>query len=311
MISVIIPTYNRAHILGETLDSIIVQSYRNWECIVVDDDSTDNTKEIMESYMEKDSRFHYYQRPTNREKGPCSCRNYGYEKSNGSYINFLDSDDLYKPTAFENLLSKASKGIDAVVGKIELVKFDTGSIIKQNNIHTKNIIEDHFLGNISFYVCGPLWKREFLQQQEKLFDETLFNGDDWDFSMRMLYGNPTLKLLDKAYVVYRDHNDGLSKERGKLNKMELYHYFKNQYMHYIYVKRNYVCNLGKLKRYILKMRLNYLRAAIDKNDPVQFFLLSTALKTAFKLGIYHKVFQISMAFCTYKYFGKGYKFFSI
>ena len=60
LISIIIPTYNRAHIIGETLDSIIAQTYTNWECIVVDDGSSDNTAEVMAKYIVKDSRFRYY-----------------------------------------------------------------------------------------------------------------------------------------------------------------------------------------------------------------------------------------------------------
>ena len=63
LISIIIPTYNRAHLIGETLDSILVQTYPNWECIVVDDGSTDTTADVMREYIKKDNRFQYHQRP--------------------------------------------------------------------------------------------------------------------------------------------------------------------------------------------------------------------------------------------------------
>ena len=76
LVSIIIPTYNRAHLIAETLDSIIAQTYTNWECIVVDDGSTDPTDELMETYCKKDSRFQYYHRPKNRPKGANACRNY-------------------------------------------------------------------------------------------------------------------------------------------------------------------------------------------------------------------------------------------
>ncbi len=63
LVSIIIPTYNRAHLIGETLDSVLAQTYTNWECIVVDDGSTDATDELMAKYCAKDARIRYYHRP--------------------------------------------------------------------------------------------------------------------------------------------------------------------------------------------------------------------------------------------------------
>lgn len=94
LVSIIIPTYNRAHLIGETLDSVLRQTYSDWECIVVDDGSTDETSEIVQCYLDKDSRFKYYLRPRIRPKGANACRNYGFELSKGEYIQWLDSDDL-------------------------------------------------------------------------------------------------------------------------------------------------------------------------------------------------------------------------
>ena len=81
LISIIIPTYNRAQIIGETLDSLIAQTYANWECIAVDDGSTDNTDEVLVAYCNKDTRFQYHHRPKDKLKGPNSCRNYGFTRS--------------------------------------------------------------------------------------------------------------------------------------------------------------------------------------------------------------------------------------
>ena len=85
-VSIIIPTYNRCHLIGQTLDSIISQSYKNWECIVVDDGSTDYTDELIEFYCRKDFRIRYFRRPKNRLKGANACRNYGWSKSSGRVI---------------------------------------------------------------------------------------------------------------------------------------------------------------------------------------------------------------------------------
>jgi glycosyltransferase involved in cell wall biosynthesis len=96
IVSIIIPTYNRAHLIGETLDSVLAQTYTNWECIIVDDGSTDNTDEVVEEYVKKDSRFKYYHRPDEHLPGGNGARNYGFKMSKGEYVNWLDSDDLYK-----------------------------------------------------------------------------------------------------------------------------------------------------------------------------------------------------------------------
>ncbi len=101
LVSIIIPTYNRAHLIGETLDSVLAQTYKNWECIVVDDGSTDYTNELLEFYCAKDARYQYHHRPKNRTKGANACRNYGFELSKGEYVQWLDSDDLLSEDKIE------------------------------------------------------------------------------------------------------------------------------------------------------------------------------------------------------------------
>ena len=86
LISIIVPTFNRAHIIGDTLNSIMAQTYQNWECIVLDDGSRDNTKSSILDYLDKDSRFQYFSRPKNKPKGANAYRNYGYEKCKGDYM---------------------------------------------------------------------------------------------------------------------------------------------------------------------------------------------------------------------------------
>lgn len=94
LVSIVIPTYNRSSIISRTLDSLQVQTYQNWECIVVDDGSTDNTASIVSEYKKKDFRFSYFNRPSNKPKGASACRNYGLQCAKGSYVIFLDSDDI-------------------------------------------------------------------------------------------------------------------------------------------------------------------------------------------------------------------------
>ena len=101
LVSIIIPAYNREHLIGETLNSVLVQTYTNWECIVVDDGSVDNTEGVVNSFTKKDKRFKFYHRPISNKKGASSCRNFGLSIAKGELIQFLDSDDLLAKNKFE------------------------------------------------------------------------------------------------------------------------------------------------------------------------------------------------------------------
>ena len=97
LISVIIPTYNRENIITRAIDSVIHQTYKNWELIIVDDGSKDKTEEVIKPYLKNHKVSYHYQ----KNKGVCEARNYGIKKAKGEYIAFLDSDDEFE----ENKLS--------------------------------------------------------------------------------------------------------------------------------------------------------------------------------------------------------------
>ena len=99
LVSIITPTYNCAKFIARTLDSVISQTYQNWEMIIVDDRSTDNTREIVEEYMERDSRRKYHLLDEN--SGAAVARTEAMKLANGSYMAFLDSDDLWMPDKLE------------------------------------------------------------------------------------------------------------------------------------------------------------------------------------------------------------------
>lgn len=98
LVSVVIPTFNRAHTLPHTLKSVQNQTYQNWECFIVDDASTDDTEEVLKPFL-KDSRFHFIKKEFNQ--GACNCRNTGLRNVSGNFIQFLDSDDLLARNKFE------------------------------------------------------------------------------------------------------------------------------------------------------------------------------------------------------------------
>ena len=108
MISIIIPTYNRASIIPNTLDSVINQEFKDWECVVVDDHSTDNTEEVIKNYIERDLRFHYLK--NERKKGAQGARNTGLNHCKSEWLVFFDSDNLMHP----DFLKKVTQKIDEI-----------------------------------------------------------------------------------------------------------------------------------------------------------------------------------------------------
>ena len=106
LVSIVIPTFNSSVYLKATLDSVLSQTYTNWECILVDDGSVDLTEAISVNYHEKDNRFRRYKRPVDLPKGPSSARNYGVTKANGDYLIFLDADDLLATSCLENRVAQ-------------------------------------------------------------------------------------------------------------------------------------------------------------------------------------------------------------
>lgn len=100
LISIIIPTYNRVNTLPKTVASVINQTYSNWECIIVDDGSTDDTETLCRDWIDNDSRLQYIQR-TISPKGASHCRNIGLAAAKGDYVIFLDSDDILLPHCLE------------------------------------------------------------------------------------------------------------------------------------------------------------------------------------------------------------------
>ena len=114
MISIIIPVYNTAQYLDQCLESVLVQSYTDWECIVVDDGSTDNSGEICDKWGKRDSRFVILHQ---KNQGVSAARNKGLERCKGEYICFIDSDDWVEPTYLSHLYDgmKNNEGVDMVV----------------------------------------------------------------------------------------------------------------------------------------------------------------------------------------------------
>lgn len=309
LVSIIIPTFNRAHLIGETLKSIQNQSYTNWECVVIDDHSTDGTKEVMNSFIQKDNRFRYYNKPSTKLKGPNSSRNYGFEKANGDLIYFFDSDDFLKPNALERYVEGFQENTDGVLAHVERVHKKTGDLIDINIIDSDNLIEDYFTYKVCYFVCGTMWRKSFLDKQTELFDETLGNHDEWDFNLRMIYNNPILIRLDAVLVTYYQYEDSFKKEIQKGNDSELNSAFQARLKHLTLLSEMDAKNKQIYTKHIADYYKKAVRNKLLWKQRNWFTYYKLALAFYFKSNNYLTILKMSFGIISFKLFGKGYSFF--
>jgi glycosyltransferase involved in cell wall biosynthesis len=307
LVSIIIPTYNRAHLIGETLSSVLKQTYTNWECIIIDDNSTDNTSEIIHNYIEKDNRFKYYSRPNEFPKGANSCRNYGFKLSKGQYIKWFDSDDFMYPDLLQTQIISFANITDVSVCKLEYYDFDNDKFLKENTIFSKNLIEDYLIGRITFYISGPLWKRSLLEKQAYLFDESITNLDDWDFNLRMLYQEPVITFINESLIQYRMHEASLSQEINKLNFNEVQSEFRAREKHLELLKKNNLVDSRILQNYIKDRYKFILREALLLNDKKKEYYIRKLLFSQLKIFDFTGFIKTIFGFTIFSVFNKGYK----
>lgn len=225
LLSIIIPTYNRDSLLGQTLDSILAQSYKNWECIIVDDGSEDNTFELVDFYVKKDQRFQYYLRPQDRPKGANACRNYGFEKSKGEFINWFDSDDLMTVDFLEKKVDAALSGYyDFVITKTECFRGHRENVIHKNeNYYT---FEEYPITNYNYVAQNINWltydffvKRELAEKVK--FNERLSSFQERNFFCKITCFSTKAKILDAYVTKVRVHENSIQ-AKLKINEEQYY-----------------------------------------------------------------------------------------
>ncbi|WP_179315800.1 glycosyltransferase family 2 protein [Winogradskyella undariae] len=213
LVSIIIPTFNRAHLIGETLDSVLGQTYQNWECIVVDDGSTDATDELLSEYCNRDTRFQYYHRAKSFKAGGNGARNYGLELSKGEYIQWFDSDDLMMPNKIElSYTEMITKNNELVISNFHFL----GQKEKIQKIELNNLLSYHLAYKaINTPMC--FFKRSILRDYK--FNEALVRGQEFEFFMR-LFANENIKfsILQESLSVIRLHNNSITGNYMKGNE---------------------------------------------------------------------------------------------
>jgi glycosyltransferase involved in cell wall biosynthesis len=207
-VSIIIPTYNRNEFLLEAVYSALNQTHKNTEIIVVDDGSTDNTRQILETLI-KEKKIKYIYRENG---GPSKARNTGIRIATGEYIAFLDSDDLWKPDFIREAVNflKNYPDISAVHCDLEFIGCETPDRFKNKDklVRKGRMFEDYLLLRGSVFLSCLFIKRSALNKVG-LFDESLFTAEDNNFISRVTK-EYEIGFINKAMLIRRVHKNNLS-----------------------------------------------------------------------------------------------------
>ncbi len=286
-VSIIIPVYNRVNYIGETLDSIIAQTYRQWECIIVDDGSTDYIEELMEFYIEKESRIHFHKRPSHLLKGANACRNYGFSVSKGQYINWFDSDDIMLPGFLEKKIELFSDNIDMVICKgfytNDSLKVDSESFLE----NTINLFKSFILWKSHLLTPCILFRRDFLDGVQK-FDPKIHKGQEAEFFSRIFFklSEESYNIIDEPLFYYRLHKGSSTMK----NKTYIKEYKSSEaFIAIENLKRSIeLKDLQLINHVYLKLLFLYFSAVDHKDSNNGWFILKNLIiyirKVDFKLS---------------------------
>lgn len=211
IVSIIIPIFNRVHLIEETLTSILKQSFTDWECIIIDDGSTDNTIQVIEEFVKNDSRFRVYRRPSDRPKGANVCRNIGIEKAKGTYFQFFDSDDLMSSNMLKEKVALLIQGqYDYVISKT--ANFQHPDITTIIDSHERFYTFDKYqINNINYVSQRINWLTPDFIGKSYLFKDLRFNqklqsGQEYNLFSKLTLKNENASVLDSYTTLRRMHD---------------------------------------------------------------------------------------------------------
>jgi len=267
IISIIIPFYNAEKFVIETLESVKNQTFQQWECILIDDGSTDDSFNLIQKYVFNDFRFRLYKRPETITRGGCGARNYGFKIATGNFIQWFDADDIMDINMLDIKLKKFDDAVDAVICKTILFKNITKNIIgTETRIDSEMPFIDFFNGAITYYTPGPMWRKSFLQNLGFLFNTKLLNVQEWEFYCKILLKKPNIITLNDTLIFYRKHSNSIwGRVRTKEKIMSQYNATKSIfYLADTYQKK--IAGSYFLRLYNFFNELNLLNNLEEKNE---------------------------------------------
>jgi len=208
-VSIIVPVYNTGQYVGECIESIINQSFHDWELLLIDDGSTDSSAHICEDFACRDNRIRYYQKPNG---GVSSARNFGIDRAMGNYIMFVDSDDACLDKLLEMLYNEISKGFDFSVC---MVASFSEQILNCQGIDKLYDLNSIYTAFEEFGLLHPpvakLYKSKIIKNRAIKFDESLALGEDLCFNLDYLQFVKSATVVKAPLYNYRDTPGSLSK----------------------------------------------------------------------------------------------------
>ncbi|GFP74200.1 glycosyltransferase family 2 protein [Clostridium fungisolvens] len=212
-VSVIIPTYNRINTISNTIDSVLAQTYRDYEIIIIDDNSNDNTKDIIDRYVQRYQFITYHKHTTN--KGGSGARNTGAKLAKGTFLSFLDSDDQWIDTKLEKEVAclKNDSTIDMLYSNMYLVDVEK----RTTTLYRQDEYEDKYYGMLCKNIIGST---SLITIKKKVFDsvggfkEGLPSCQDWDFYLNVAREYKIIKI-DEPLLKYYIHSNSIS---GNMDK---------------------------------------------------------------------------------------------
>ena len=210
-VSIILPTYNRASsYLKEAIDSVINQSYMNWELIVIDNNSTDNTIDLVKSY--KSNKIFIYQ--INNNGVIAKSRNLGIEKSSGDYVAFLDSDDFWYKNKLQKCVDQIKSDNFLIICHAEKWLYSNGSINKtygpKNMFQYKKMLS---LGSSTVSTSAVIIKKDLLKEAG-LFreDDKIITAEDYDMWLNVSKINDNITFINQPLGAFRIHDKSESND---------------------------------------------------------------------------------------------------
>jgi glycosyltransferase involved in cell wall biosynthesis len=297
--SIIIPTYNRAHFLPKAIESVILQSFTDWELIIVDDGSTDNTRNIVEPYL-TDARI-VYQYQHNQER--CVARNNGINTSKGQFITFLDSDDYFLPNRLSLLHNFLSE--DNLANSF----YYTGLAIEKEGITTERseILVDTFQNVYDFICTSVIFSQQVCIRRNILlkhhYDSRFVIGEDMELWLRIATEHLPKFIPDQATIIVCEHDERSINEKksnpGAKQLLLLKHIFKKPHPGslvtkmvkkrklsdtYFGIARHYIYNGKRFLAIIHLLRSIYFQPRHEQTKHRVYLIakLSMNLKTEYK-----------------------------
>lgn len=229
LVSIIIPNFNQEVFLKDTLDSVLQQTFQQWECLIIDDGSSDNSVAIIERYCEKDSRFKFFKRTDfpHVKKGGSACRNIGIQLTKGKYIVFLDADDILFDFCLETRLSYYKKNPDCDFLVFQMMRMNEEGPIPNSELtkHSENYLYDYLSYHIPWTITCPIIKTEFIKNHLVGFDEDFPRLQDPEFYTRaLLVKNVNFKVFEDlpADCLYRTFESKMFNYVNALNGFSLF-----------------------------------------------------------------------------------------